>query len=143
MTKTARDMSEMVEEFQLAFGVPDLKLQEKLVEEEYKELREALSNSLKETCDLLYVLYGFLLASSEHGVDPKKTMSLTKDVSELKRLFNELWGGDSVLIEAFTRVHQSNMSKLGEDGKPVRRADGKVVKGLNYKPPVLDDLIFI
>jgi len=41
---------------------------------------------------------------------------------------------------AMTRVFESNMSKL-VDGKPLRREDGKVLKGPNYQPPVLDDLI--
>lgn len=41
---------------------------------------------------------------------------------------------------AMSRVFESNMSKL-VDGKPLRREDGKVLKGPNYQPPVLDDLI--
>lgn len=45
------------------------------------------------------------------------------------------------LSEIYDRVHESNMSKLGDDGKPVRRADGKVLKGPRYHPPVLDDLV--
>jgi predicted HAD superfamily Cof-like phosphohydrolase len=44
------------------------------------------------------------------------------------------------LDAAMTRVFESNMSKL-VDGKPLRREDGKVLKGPNYQPPVLDDLI--
>ena len=44
------------------------------------------------------------------------------------------------LDEALDRVHKSNMSKLGEDGKPIYREDGKVLKGPNYKPPTLEDL---
>lgn len=44
------------------------------------------------------------------------------------------------LDTAMTRVFESNMSKL-VDGKPLRREDGKVLKGPNYQPPVLDDLI--
>ena len=44
------------------------------------------------------------------------------------------------LDEALDRVHASNMSKL-VDGKPLRREDGKVLKGPNYKPPYLDDLV--
>ena len=44
------------------------------------------------------------------------------------------------LLEALDRVHKSNMSKLDDDGKVIRRADGKVLKGPNYKPPYLDDL---
>ena len=44
------------------------------------------------------------------------------------------------LDEALDRVHQSNLSKL-VDGKPVKRDDGKVLKGPNYQPPYLDDLV--
>lgn len=44
------------------------------------------------------------------------------------------------LDTAMRRVFESNMSKL-VDGKPLRRADGKVLKGPNYQPPILDDLI--
>lgn len=45
------------------------------------------------------------------------------------------------LEEAFKRVHESNMSKLGLDGKPLYREDGKVMKGPNYFPPDLADLV--
>ena len=45
------------------------------------------------------------------------------------------------LEQALRRVHQSNMSKLGEDGKPIKREDGKVLKGPNYQPPDLSDLV--
>lgn len=44
------------------------------------------------------------------------------------------------LDEAVRRVHQSNMSKL-VDGKPLKREDGKVLKGPNYEPPNLEDLV--
>ena len=45
------------------------------------------------------------------------------------------------LDEAMHRVHESNMSKLDENGNPVLREDGKVLKGPNYKPPNLEDLV--
>ena len=44
------------------------------------------------------------------------------------------------LDDAYHRVHQSNMSKL-ENGHPIYRDDGKVLKGKNYKPPHLEDLV--
>ena len=44
------------------------------------------------------------------------------------------------LDEALDRVYESNMSKL-VDGQPLRREDGKVLKGPNYKPPFLEDLV--
>ena len=64
----------------------------------------------KELADLLYVTYGMAV-----------TFGLPID-------------------EVFERVHQSNMSKLGDDGKPIYREDGKVLKGPNYQPPTLEDL---
>jgi len=68
-------------------------------------------NALKELADLVYVCYQYA-----------ETMG---------------W----FLDEALHRVHQSNLSKLGEDGEPVYREDGKVLKGPNYAPPNLNDLI--
>ena len=44
------------------------------------------------------------------------------------------------LNTALDRVHKSNLSKL-VDGKPLRREDGKVLKGPNYAPPTLTDLV--
>ena len=45
------------------------------------------------------------------------------------------------MTAAFERVHMSNLSKLGADGKPVYREDGKVMKGPNFMPPALAGLI--
>jgi NTP pyrophosphatase (non-canonical NTP hydrolase) len=44
------------------------------------------------------------------------------------------------LDTAMKRVFESNMSKF-VDGKPLRREDGKILKGPDYKPPFLDDLV--
>lgn len=66
---------------------------------------------LKELADLAYVIYGTA----------------------------EAFGWD--LDEAVKRVHESNMTKLGADGKPVYREDGKVMKGPGYKEPYLGDLV--
>ena len=84
-----------------------------LIAEEYKEFRSASSyeNELKELADLVYVCYQYAE--------------------------NMEWDLD----EAMRRVHRSNMSKLGLDGKPIRRSDGKVLKGPNYAPPTLNDLV--
>ena len=84
-----------------------------LIEEEVSELAEAEepAHVLKEMTDTVYVLYG---------------MAAT-------------FGWD--LDEAVRRVHASNMSKLGEDGEPIYREDGKVLKGPNYQEPDLSDLV--
>ena len=76
-----------------------------------EEIKAAKAALLKELCDLQYVLSGFAV-----------TFGLPFD-------------------EAFKRVHESNMSKLGPDGKPIYREDGKVLKGPNYKKPDLSDLV--
>ena len=88
-------------------------LRRKLIMEEFQELMEApfLDEVMKEACDLVYVVLGMFV---EFG-----------------------WDFDA----AFSRVHESNMSKLGEDGKPIHREDGKVLKGPNYKKADLSDLV--
>jgi predicted HAD superfamily Cof-like phosphohydrolase len=45
------------------------------------------------------------------------------------------------LDEALDRVHKSNLSKLDDSGNPIYREDGKVLKGPNYQPPNLTDLV--
>ena len=91
-------------------------VQKALIDEEWSEFHEAYHmkddcDQLKELADLVYVCYQFA-ASQEWDLD-----------------------------EAMRRVHESNMSKLDEYGKPIYRADGKVLKGPNYKEPYLQDLI--
>tara|TARA_B100001287_G_C22657094_1_gene518332 strand:+ start:416 stop:691 length:276 start_codon:yes stop_codon:yes gene_type:complete len=91
-------------------------MQTDLIVEEFKEFKNACDSEgyeqeLKELADLVYVCFQYAE--------------------------NMEWD----LEEALTRVHKSNMSKLGLDGKPIRRKDGKVLKGPNYVPPNLSDLV--
>ncbi len=97
-------------------------MQRTLIVEEFKEfldaenqlimgLRVNAADCLKELADLVYVCYQYA----------------------------ENVGWD--LDEALNRVHLSNMSKLGEDGQPIYRNDGKVLKGPNYKEPTLTDIV--
>ena len=99
-------------------------LQRRLISEEYLEVLEAdceavtyIQNKrsreacLKELADLVYVAYQYAAAAG--------------------------WDLD----EALTRVHKSNLSKLDDDFRPIKRADGKVIKGPNYQPPNLIDLV--
>ena len=87
-----------------------------LIDEELKELRQALDEkNLVEVADaltdLLYVVYG---AGHSFGIN---------------------------LDKCFEEVHNSNMSKLGEDGRPIYREDGKVLKGPNYWSPNLKKIL--
>lgn len=119
----------------------DPALWEKLIEEEAEELRQAVLNVIKEYADLTYVLFGYGVVAGEAALD-RVTEKLDIDFMWKNPLVLDVMDAvDPVMAEAFRRVHESNMSKLGDDGKPLRREDGKILKGPNYKPPVLDDLL--
>jgi len=50
-------------------------------------------------------------------------------------------GMSEIIEDVFDEVHRSNMSKLGEDGKPIYREDGKVLKGPNFTPPNIEQFL--
>jgi predicted HAD superfamily Cof-like phosphohydrolase len=126
--KTKSFISDQAKEFRKSFQVNNSMSpasrtgQRTLIVEEFKEFLDAenqlikdytinAADCLKELADLVYVCYQYA----------------------------ENLGWD--LDEALNRVHISNMTKLGEDGQPIRREDGKVLKGPNYQPPTLTDLV--
>lgn len=141
---------EALQEFISSFGASvDPRLWASLVDEELKELYKETPNTaehLKEYADLLYVFVGLDLTSNENlGLllpedERKKT---TKLMTRAERALQEYhaYYGEEKTARAFSRVHKSNMSKLGDDGKPIKREDGKVLKGPNYQPPNLSDLV--
>ena len=118
---------ELVEDFMEAMGqevnaIPSFPEQEiqrlrlDLIEEELDELHYAIDNKdMVEIADalgdLLYVVYG---AGHAFGID---------------------------LDECFKEIHASNMSKLGPDGKPIKREDGKVLKPDTFFPPDLKSIL--
>ena len=141
---------EKVGEFILSFnGSLDPRVWIKLIEEELGELYKETPKTeahLKELCDLLYVTTGLALTAVEHIgmlLSEEERNKVLKQQARAGRAMNEylLVYGEDVFMEAFDRVHKSNMSKLGEDGKPIHREDGKVLKGPNYKKPDLSDLM--
>ena len=70
--------------------------------------------------------------------DPDLRVALVKELSDLVFVCYQFAAAYSIdLDEAMFRVFESNMSKLDEDGKPIYRADGKVLKGPRYKAPDL------
>ena len=141
---------ECVAEFIASFnGSLDPRLWVKLIDEELKEVvSEAVGTTdhLKEMCDLLYVSTGLALTAVEHIshlINPEERDNVLKQQGKVSRTLEsgfEYYGADT-FYEAFIRVHNSNMSKLGPDGKPIMRDDGKVMKGPNYKKPDLSDLV--
>jgi predicted HAD superfamily Cof-like phosphohydrolase len=131
--KTARDL---VQEFLTAFNHnPSDELCLDLIREETKEVAQAAADLLKEFCDLIYVLEQAGLRGV--GLDKLDGQTLA-NIAILFKNYGHVF--DPVFEQAFERVHESNMSKL-VGGKPLRREDGKVLKGPNYKAPDLIDLI--
>lgn len=50
-------------------------------------------------------------------------------------------GMQDLIEDVFDEIHRSNMSKLGPDGEPILREDGKILKGPNYRPPNIGGVI--
>lgn len=104
-----------------------LDLRYKLLDEELSELKIEIDNLQQEL--------------KTTGKTTTQTRSkLLKELADLQYVLTGMATSFGLpLEEAFNRVHTSNMSKL-VDGKPIKRADGKFLKGPNYHPPFLDDL---
>ena len=87
----------------------------------------------------------FLVAANECFLDPENPKTREEVVKELSDLvfvcyqFAAAYNID--LDKAMTLVFESNLSKLDEQGKPIYREDGKVLKGPNYQPPNLQELV--
>lgn len=101
-----------------SLGIKKNILRYKLMREENEEYLEAANNNdLVEVADalgdMLYILCGTII---EHGMQHK-------------------------IDEVFNEIQRSNMSKLGDDGKPIYREDGKVLKGPNYFKPDIGKII--
>lgn len=128
-----REELKKVKEFHDSFGLKDKmldipsqikqsdwELRHSLMEEENTEYLEAcINNDIVEIADALgdqlYILYGTILA---HGM------------------------GD-IIVNIFNEIHRSNMSKLDEDGNPIYREDGKIMKGSNYFKPNFKNILDI
>ena len=112
--------------FELPIGltISSLTLQQTLIDEEHLEVAHAYLDLLEDITNK---------RAREH---------LLKELADLVYVCHQMaacFGWD--LQTAHNRVHASNMSKLGEDGMPIRREDGKILKGPNYYEPSLIDLV--
>lgn len=130
---------EMVAQFIDTFDVNDPELYEKLLIEEAKEVREAFLHLLKEVADFMYVFNGLEYTDKEETHIHKDAPAVVYAASGIANIFTKQLG--PLLNVAIYRVHKSNMSKLDDNGKPVRREDGKILKGPNYKAPDFEDLV--
>ena len=119
-------LSNQAIEFRNAYKIPNSlsgrTRQKNLIVEEFKEFLEADQNMVL-----------------MHPQDREATLKELADLIYVCAQYAENMNWD--IEQALRRVHRSNMSKLGEDGKPIYREDGKVLKGPNYQPPDLSDLV--
>jgi hypothetical protein len=154
MPDTEFDPHVLVSEFIEAFDASkDIELWFELIREELEETIEAMGADikkdtvpsfcavLKEFCDLQYVMCGAVITAERYAPDAEIPEDLLGGFFAVTDAMMATAGGAD-LQECFRRVHLSNMSKLGEDGLPVRREDGKVLKGPNYQPPDLTDVAY-
>ena len=130
MTRTIPDLLSQAIEFRTLMGQPIgttqgeiLELQSNLIFEEFYEFFEAFD------------VVQSIPRSDEARADALKELA---DLVYVCFQFATAIGWE--LDEALDRVHKSNLSKLVH-GKPLRREDGKVLKGPDYQPPVLTDLV--
>ncbi len=125
-----------------------------LVTEETKELIEAdeknlgMNEILKEMADLVYVLAGFyntMPQVPDEIIDEKTNQEIQKIYQEavqtLSDISQKLKITAEIVTDAFMIVHESNLSKLDDDGNPIRREDGKILKGPNYKAPDMTPVV--
>ena len=127
---TLRETMDAVRQFHEAFEIRNapgpearpsaatIALRHRLMAEENEEYLEAAeAGDLVEVADalgdMLYILCGTIL---QHGMQ-------------------------DVIEDVFREIQRSNMSKLGADGRPIHREDGKVMKGPNYTPPALAPIV--
>ncbi|MBQ8436106.1 MAG: hypothetical protein IJX20_00495 [Alphaproteobacteria bacterium] len=104
-----------------------LELRQKLLNEEMGELNVEIDNLLAE-----------LRMVGKTTVESRAKM--LKELADLQYVLSGMVVALGLpMQEVFSRVHKSNMSKL-VNGKVLKRADGKFLKGPNYQPPYLQDI---
>ena len=111
------------------FSAELLGLRSRLLAEQLKERQHEIARSIAER--------------AAHGIVGRETkLNLLKEMADVQYVLSGMAVTFGLPLEhVFSRVHDSNLSKLGDDGKPVIREDGKILKGPRYHPPVLDDLV--
>lgn len=158
MKKYLAEMLKLVEEFYIEFNQQEYlyrgnykfysdseryELRNKLFDEELKEYLSAENNDIIEHLDavgdMYYILLGTLLENSKdfdnayHKLYNKHKTEPEVVIAEYYRKRSGI--SDVLLFEVFKEIHRSNLSKLDDEGNPVYREDGKIIKSNNYFPP--------
>lgn len=142
-----RNSYERVREFHETFGhpvsetpvVPDdgrVMLRLELIREEFAELLEA--SGFKDAAHEIRAVY--LNPDEDYSPD---IVGIADALGDLDYVVNGSALEHGIpLPEVTAEIHRSNMTKLGPDGKPIYREDGKILKGKDYEPPQLEAVLF-
>jgi predicted HAD superfamily Cof-like phosphohydrolase len=116
----------------------------RLYDEEISELKVALDEynlleSFDALADIMYIYMGNNIENVSEVFD-KDPVKIYEDYINFKKIIDNLFNikiEDSDFLAIFIEVHKSNMSKLDENGNPVYREDGKIIKSnLFFKPNI-------
>ncbi|MEW1675523.1 MazG nucleotide pyrophosphohydrolase domain-containing protein [Streptomyces noursei] len=132
------DFEGVVAQFHRAFGVDN----SITTPESLRALLGRRATLIREECEeVLDAISAVLERAGSKDFPVEQFEHLAKELSDLAYV---VFGSADLLGiplgKAFEEVHRSNMSKLGEDGRPVLRGDGKVLKGANYQPANMHDV---
>lgn len=131
MNKYEQDVKEFHQLMGMATDAPYtadlLELRQKLINEENNELNVEINTLIAEL-------------KQTGSVQKQTKLRMFKELADLQYVLSGMVVALGIpMEEVFARVHKSNLSKL-VDGKPLKREDGKILKGPNYQKPDLSDL---
>jgi len=112
-----------------------VRLRARLIAEEFVEMMEATFGA----CHAIDEEIGDVIENSKVDVDLPDYADALADMAYVIEGANLTFGINSTAVLA--EVQRANLSKLGSDGKPVRREDGKIVKGPNFSPPDVSKIL--
>lgn len=143
---------EQVKEFHEVFGHPvgerpevpnddRLVLRVALILEEAMELADAMGFSTADTKDSINYMLNRI--GPRVYAEDINIVEVADALGDLDYVVNGAALECGINLPAVTtEVHRSNMTKLGPDGKPIYREDGKILKGEGYEPPNLESVLF-
>lgn len=119
---------ELVREFMEAFGHPVYDTAALIDDPEWEQMRvDLIEEELEEL---------------KEAVAARDLVGIADALGDLEYVVNGMALGCGINLPAVvSEIHRSNMTKLGEDGKPVYREDGKILKGPKYEPPRLEPIL--
>lgn len=131
----------LVEEFHRTYGQP-IADTPNVSDTQLSQLRlDLLAEELCELAEALGFKLSFQFEAEGLETDPVGVLDALTDLQYVLDGAYLSLGLHHIKNAALNEVHRSNMSKLGADGKPIRREDGKVLKGPNYSPPDLQKIM--